>query len=240
VLPDLRRRTLEPELIDLSPPSGDQLERMHRELGRINGLLGGVATSLAAIGPRLRGRRGVTLADVGSGGADLPRALDRWCRRRGLTLRVVCVDSAGESCRDARRRLRGGPEALIVQGDGLHLPLPDRSVDIAHAALVLHHFAAADAAVLVREMRRVARDAVVINDLHRHPVAYAGIRVLTALCSRSPFIRHDGPLSVRRGFHREELAAIVHEAGGRAAIRWRWAFRYACVVTESVDLDERR
>ena len=79
---------------------------------------------------------------------------------------------------------------------------------------------------MLREMRRVSRRGVVVNDLHRHPLAWVAIRTLTRLCSRSGLIRHDAPLSVRRGFRRAELTSLARAAGVPCEVQWRWAFRW--------------
>jgi hypothetical protein len=58
-----------------------------------------------------------------------------------------------------------------------------------------------------------------------------GIRLLTGLLSRSRVIRHDGPLSVLKGFRRKELLSILERVGIRGArLKWRWAFRWVLVI----------
>lgn len=217
----LQRRSYQRELID--DPVGDphDLARMHDELGVINRWLGGTASSLGELDRRL-GRPPRSLLDLGAGGLDLPRAL----LGRGRPERIVAVDLGRGSCRDARRRIRDEDPIHVVCADGFRLPLPDHSVEVAHAALFLHHFREAEVVRLLTEMARVATRGVLINDLHRHPLALGGIRLLTGVFSRSHLIRHDAPLSVRRGFRREELRHLLDAAGLQADIDWRWAFRY--------------
>jgi hypothetical protein len=78
---------------------------------------------------------------------------------------------------------------------------------------------------------RQARLGIVINDLHRHPIAYHSIKILTRLFAKSPLIRHDAPLSVARGFSREELDKIMQKAGITSyTISWRWAWRWLVII----------
>ena len=120
-----------------------------------------------------------------------------------------------------RNRVRVGA------GDALDLSLVDDAVDLTLAALFLHHFEGPQAVALLREMQRVARIGIVVNDLHRHPLAYWGIRLVGALVPTSAMFRHDAPLSVLRGFSRDELTALARQANlSRAVIRWHWAFRW--------------
>jgi hypothetical protein len=75
------------------------------------------------------------------------------------------------------------------------------------------------------------RVAVVVNDLHRHPVAYYSIKWLTQLFSKSRFTKNDAPLSVLRGFSRKELEAALSEAGiSNYKIQWKWAFRFIITI----------
>jgi hypothetical protein len=82
-------------------------------------------------------------------------------------------------------------------------------------------------------MRRVATQGVVINDLERHPIAYHAIRILSRLFVRSPIVRHDAPLSVRRGFRAEDLEGWRRtEQLADLGYRRRWPFRWAGWVFE--------
>lgn len=225
--PDLSTRSHEPELIDdeasLVPA---EVRRMHDELAVINRWLGGLSASMRTIVAHTEHLPALTCLDVGSGGADVPRALVRWGRARGLPVRIVALDVSRRACAELARRTEGYPEITPLVADGRRIPLPDRSVDVAHAALLFHHLDDRDGVRLLGDMRRVSRLGVVVNDLHRHLLAWGSIGVLTRLFSRSRLIRHDAPLSVRRGFTRRELAALVTASGGRADLRWRWAFRW--------------
>jgi ubiquinone/menaquinone biosynthesis C-methylase UbiE len=215
-----------------------ELQRTLAELGIINRRLGGHAASRSVLDPLVAGSgRPLTVLDVGAGGGDLLRELAASWSRRGRAVRVVGLDLCARSCRFARRGMdaafgrQGGagrePAALFLAGDGFRLPFPDHSVDVAHSAMMMHHFRDEEIARLLVEMRRVSRAGVLVNDLHRNALAHGGIRLLTAFFSRSRFIRHDAPLSVRRGFRREELRTLWRSAGmNGTTIRWRWAFRY--------------
>jgi hypothetical protein len=76
-------------------------------------------------------------------------------------------------------------------------------------------------------MRRVALEGVVVNDLERHPAAYHAIRILTRVFGRAPLVRHDGPLSVRRGFKESDLLCWREVEGLETlGFRRRWPFRW--------------
>jgi hypothetical protein len=72
---------------------------------------------------------------------------------------------------------------------------------------------------------------VVVNDLHRHPLAWAGIHVITRVLSGNPMLRNDAPLSVLRAFRRHELLELAREAGlPEARVSWRPMFRWQMVA----------
>ena len=62
----------------------------------------------------------------------------------------------------------------------------------------------------------MAKRAVLINDLERHLVSWAFISLAARITRRHPMFVHDAPLSVLRGFTRDELLA---SPGGRARER---------------------
>ena len=215
-----------------------EITTMLRELRLVNRWLGGRRACLRALKPLVervgsRGRTGrvVRLVDFGTGSADIPAALVGWARRRGYEIQVTAVDSNFSVCQTARERTSALSEVSVVQGDVLCPPFRRGACDVIFCSAFLHHFSDEQAARILAQFRGAAREAVLVSDLHRHPLAYVGIRLLTALLSRCAAVRHDGPLSVRKGFRRGEILTLLRKAGiDRATVKWRWAFRYLVVI----------
>lgn len=208
------------------------------ELRLVNRWLGGTSACLDEVKPwieRIARQQGanqpVRVLDFGSGSADIPEAIVRWSRRKGLLVRVTAVDFNFAVCQVAKRRLSSMPEIDVVQGDVLQPPIQRRAFDIVLCSAFLHHFSDAQIPSILRDLQEQAKRVVSINDLHRHRLAYAGIRLLTALLSRSQAVRHDGPLSVLKGFRRRELEELLRQSGADAGrIRRRWAFRWVITI----------
>ena len=144
---------------------------------------------------------------------------------------VLATDSREEVLDVARAAVTaaGALEVVVRRGDARRLPFADRSFDIAHTSLVLHHLEPIDAAVAIREMARVARHGIVLNDLARGRPRWLGAWLLVHLMTRNRLTRHDGPLSVRRAYSLDEARAMVSGAGLRiiheesAILGHRWA-----------------
>lgn len=228
----MERRIDAVELLDGPLDDPRALAANLRDLRRVNRWLGGVRLSADAIDALAAHRAELTLLDVGTGGADIPLALLDRARRRGRRLSVVAIDSRPEilaAAATATPALATTDGLELHVGDGRSLPYPDRSFDVAHASLVLHHLSPDEAVMLLREMGRVARLGVVVNDLHRGWFGLAGAWLLGHLATGNRYTRHDAPLSVRRAYRSGEMAAMLRAAGLSPVRTVRGAFgqRYA-------------
>ncbi|GAB5519833.1 MAG: class I SAM-dependent methyltransferase [Rhodothermales bacterium] len=213
----------------------DRLEGALDNLKASNRWLGGwhsVTTPLAKWHVQSR-RKFVKVLDLGTGRADLPAHLVQWGAQRGLTAHVTAVDNNEATIAYAAKQLdrelspdhRAQIELQVA--DALAMPFADDSFDIVLAAQFLHHFEDDQIVRLLAAMQRIAKEGVVVSDLHRHPIAYAGIWTVGHVLPVSPMFRMDGPISVRKGFSRGDLARYAEAAQlPQPLIRWQWAFRW--------------
>ena len=221
----MRRVADRPELLD-GPLDPDALAGNLRDLARINRWLGGADLSRRAIrevADALPPRWDLSVLDVGTGGADIPLDLLRTWGARWPRLAVTAVDARSEVLDGARAlhpAIDGEPRLTLEVADGRALPFPDRSFDIAHASLVVHHLEPDEAAGFLAELARVASVAVVVNDLSRAALHWLGAVAIGRCCTRNPYTRHDAPLSVRRAYTVAELDGLLRAAGlERVAVR---------------------
>lgn len=203
------------EMLDRPAPAADLSECLH-DVARLNGLFGGRRVTLVHVRRLLRRvprDRVATVLDVGTGSADVPRALVRWARRTGRRIRVLALDRDAATLGVGRRASRDYPEIALVQGDALALPLRPWSVDVVISALTLHHLEPAAAAACLAAMDGAARVGFVVNDLFRSRPAYALVWIATRLLARNRMSRHDGPLSVLRAYTPREVRGLCARAG---------------------------
>lgn len=189
-----------------------------RDLARLNRVSGGIGLSRRAIATLAASGPATTLLDVGTGGADIPVALLAAAVRGGRRLAVTATDSRLEvltAAREARPAIDRIAGLTLEIADGRGLPYPDGGFDVAHTSLVIHHLEPDEVVAFLRELRRVALDGIVINDLVRGRLAWLGTWLAVHTLATGRYTRHDGPLSVRRAYSRSELLDLVDEAGLR-------------------------
>ena len=216
------RRQRGVELLDDPGADAALATRSLRDVAVANRCFGGTSAVLAELGPQLReGPGSLTLLDVGTGAGDIPERARALARRNGVTLETFGLERTVPVAAAARTRA-----GAMCVGDGMALPFADHSIDLVTCSQVLHHFEDADAAQLLREMDRVARRLVVVSDLRRSWPAAIGIWASSFALGFHPVSRHDGVLSVLRGYRSAELSALVaRSVGTTPAVRDRRGFR---------------
>jgi SAM-dependent methyltransferase len=245
----VERSTDTVELLDgpLDDPSA--LTGNLRDLRRVNRWLGGASLTAPAIEALAAHRPELTLLDVGTGGADIPVDLLARAARRSRRWSIVAIDSRPEVLAAAALavpEVAATPGLELHVGDGLALPYPDRSFDVVHASMVLHHLTVDEAVRLIREMARVARLGVVVNDLERSRLGWLGAWLMAHLLTGNRYTRHDAPLSVRRSYRAVEMAALLRDAGTvpvktvRGVMGQRYAIAALSTREASDWLDDRR
>lgn len=228
IIPTRRRGV---ELLDNPDSDAELVTRSLRDVSEANRWFGGTAAVLSAIEPALVASKAtvaeanaqpqLSLLDIGTGAGDIPERARRLALRHGVQLRTIGVERTVSVAAGAAPRV-----GSVCVADGLLLPFRDHCVDIVTCSQVLHHFADDDAVLLLREMHRVARRLAVVADLRRSWIAAAGIWVSSFALRFHPVSRHDGVLSVLRGYRRHELAQLVHRAvGTMPEVRDRMGFR---------------
>lgn len=153
------------------------------------------------------------------------RRIHRWGARRGLVLALSGVDLNAWST--AAAQAATPVEMGINYRTGDLFDMPPGQTDVVVSSLFTHHLTDDQVVEFLVWMEARARRGWFVNDLHRHPVAYHGFRVLSAAAGWHRFVRHDGPISVTRAFQRRDWDMLLRRAGlaGVARVRWHMPFR---------------
>lgn len=142
-----------------------------------------------------------TVADIGCGSGNVAELL------APVVKRVVAIDQSAAMLEAARARLGETANVDIREGDMLHLPLEDGSVDAAVFALVLHHVEEPVAAL--REARRALSSA-----------AGGGVALVLDMAAHGRDEYRQTMGHVHLGFESGALQQMMIEAGfARARVR---------------------
>lgn len=218
------KRIQEPgtEILDQPGLDAGELRRSLLDVARLNRWFGGTR-AVADLILRLAAARSlfgtISVLDVGCGGGDILRAFTRRGARSGLRVNAVGCDRNAQVLAVAAGLSDSRDGIRLVNADGVRPPFRAGSFDFVTCSLLLHHLNPDEAAALLSSLRTVARHALIVNDLERSWAAWAGVWLATRVVCRSPWTRHDGPLSVRRAYTLEELRALGERAG---CARMRW------------------
>ena len=217
------------EIMDDLNCSGEVVHQTLRELEFINRTLGGNAVTVSGVKQLLKeNKRGpIHILDLGCGGGDMLKLLKRRINieatGKGIDANPHIVEYAQQHNHD--------PAISFAAMDILSDDFRRESCDVAIATLFFHHFSDSQLVEIFSHLKKQARMGIVINDLHRHPLAYHSIKLLTKLFSKSEMVKNDGPLSVLRGFSRQELISILKQAGiENYSLTWKWAFRWQIII----------
>ena len=174
-------------MMDLPGNPATLLEEDLSNLRRINRTLGAYRGVLWGLGHLVDGKKAApfSLLDVGTGSGDIPVAIVRWAKGKGIPVRVVALEHDPITAAVARCLTRDLPEISIVRADALHPPFSPASFDFVLSSQLLHHFSEEQIVQLLRTWSCLARRAILVSDLIRHPLAYVGIRLLTLLFTRN-------------------------------------------------------
>jgi ubiquinone/menaquinone biosynthesis C-methylase UbiE len=247
------KRVVTPELLDSDAATPAEVQQTLADLRRINRWFGGISTTRrmlekviargcpnsgcpTLVGPGgdcpEHGGRGptgwgfsqdhteLTLLDVGAGSGDVSLTAARQIRPPAQ-ISVTLMD------RMPAHLPRNGTGT--VAGDALALPFLDSSFDLVTCSLLIHHLEREQIVHFVNQALRVARVAVLLNDLRREPLhlalMYAGYPIFSRLTL------HDGIASVRRAYTPQELKSILGNTHGAAVeMENRYLYRMGIIV----------
>lgn len=216
-------RVLEPEILD-EAPEGDAQANL-RDIARINGLTGARRTLLGMLRGRFDAGQPLRVLDAGAASGDFAQAIaedfaEAW---------TVCLDLQHRNLKCA--------SGARVQSDAYRLPFANGTFDVVHCSLLLHHFPEELCAELIAELQRVSRGVVLIQDLHRHWLAYYFLPATQWLLGWHPITVSDGMKSVAAGWRRAELEKLLSRMDllDSSQIRWHFpSFRFFIAI-DSMD-----
>lgn len=228
-MPLLQQRSYQKELLDRNDIPFEDIKRNMQELDFINRNLGGHDITLDGIVALIKNRMifnsTLAIVEIGCGGGDNLRAIRNWAEYIHLPVQLTGVDINPECIDYAMQQKRNrGIEFTVADYKNIRF---EKQPDIIFSSLFCHHFTDDELVFMLQWMQRNSQLGFFINDLHRHWMAYYSIKFITKIFSKSYLVKNDAPLSVQRGFKKQEWNKLFNDAGIRNFnCHWRWAFRW--------------
>lgn len=225
---DFRRRSPQLEWMDTESISAADFAACLADLAVVNSVTLARPPTVAFMRHVARGMAPgdrLSVLDIGFGEGDMLRRVYRWGTRRGLIMELSGIDLNPWSTAAAEAATSSAMGIQYLTSD--LFDLPPGETDVVISSLFTHHLTDAQVVEFLVWMEARARRGWFVNDLHRHPIAFHGFRLLSGAAGWHRFVQHDGPISVARSFLRRDWDALLQRAGlaGKATVRWHMPFR---------------
>ncbi len=228
----MQYRSQQKELIDLGPDFYTEQEYAHclQMLFRVNRFLGFFASTCRQL---RRVPAEASVLDVGCGNGLFLLHLSRYyprMRMQGVDVSKPAIELAQKTLAEWQLGDKAAQVKFTLQPQ-FRLDLAPLSVDVVLTTLVCHHIEDDDLVIFLQDIYHAAAIQVVINDLHRHHLAYRFYAWMSPWLFRNRLITHDGLISIQRGFKRAEWHALLQRAGIKQyQIKWRFPFRWSVIL----------
>lgn len=231
MLNKFKLRSYESELLDAPNISKELLFQNLKELDFISRALGGHSISLSGIKKLVTDKNKIYhIVDLGCGSGDTMQVIADWAIKGGYQVRLTGVDMNPDVINYMNDHCKDYPEISGVASDYRDFLKTGVSIDVIHCSLFCHHLKDDELAELFSFFKCFTKTGFVINDLHRHWLAYYCVYLITHLMNGSALSKNDGPVSVLRAFKLNELHALIRKAEiTNYSVGWKWAFRYLVV-----------
>jgi len=213
---------------------GAEMKLLLSDLQWVNKWLGGTHISLDGIDDLLKNipkETPLTIVDIGCGDGEMLRQCATYADTKGHTFQLIGVDANAHILAEAKKRSEAFPTITFQKIDVFseENSLPD--FDIALYTLFLHHFKNEEIVQLLQKINKKAKVGMVVNDLHRSPFAFWLFKGISSLFLKTKTARHDGLVSIARGFTKQEIKNIAQQVNAQTlSVKWKWAFRYQWII----------
>ncbi len=229
---DTKYRSHMAEIMDDFSIGGLELNKTLITLGRINRWLGGTRVTLNGIKKILNGHpkeQEITILDLGCGGGDILRDVAEFGKKKGYSFKIIGVDANESTLEYAKELTHSFQNISFLHCDIFSDEFNRLEYDLVLTSLFLHHFDDKQLEKLIKGILGKASIGIVVNDLHRHIIAYFLFRLL-CLFTTNDMVKEDGLISILKGFKRDELIRISENIGAVYSVKWKWAFRYQWII----------
>ena len=231
-LVDTSHRSSEMEIMDDFTMEGALFRDTLNKLEIINRFLGGNSVTINGLKNLLKNQsknKTITIVDLGCGNGDILRDVAKFGRKNNYSFNLTGIDANLAAIEYAKELSKEYSELSFKTIDVLSEDFKKQSYDVVLCTLFLHHFKNEELISFLKTTTNKATIGVVVNDLHRHKLAYYLFKLI-GFFIKNKMVRQDGLTSVLRAFKREDLENIAKEIKVHFSIQWKWAFRYLWIL----------
>ena len=231
-LVDTSHRSSEMEIMDDFTMEGVLFRDTLDKLEIINRFLGGNSVTINGLKKLLKNQpknKTITIVDLGCGNGDILRDISKFGRKNNYSFKLIGIDANLAATEYAKELSKEYSELSFKTMDILSEDFKKQSYDVVLCTLFLHHFKNDELMSFLKTTTDKATIGVVVNDLHRHKLAYYLFKLI-GFFIKNKMVRQDGLTSVLRAFKREDLENIAKEIKVHFSIQWKWAFRYLWIL----------
>lgn len=211
---NLNRRSEFKEYLDHHQAVDEEtLRQTYRQISIINGCTLVRWTMINAVKYfllRSPHKRSMRILDIGCGDGEVLRRIDRLGRANHWSLQLTGIDSSPGAIA-AARDTDDSKRIEFIQCNIFENNFND--YDLIISSLTTHHMTNNAVVRLLRRMTYSAKLGWFIADLNRNIVAYYFIKYFVRFSRFNTIVCHDAPLSVARGFRKEEWSDFLFRAG---------------------------
>ena len=199
------------------------------DINKINTVLGGFKFTLYEVRKVIAQfpDEELVICDAGCGDGEMLRYLNKHIKDDHVSF--LGVDFSANSIQKAREMSEGLNRVRFRESD----ILKDQNLkcDILISSLTMHHFSDEEIVDLLKKFKKIATKYIIINDLHRHRVAYTFFRLFSPIFIRNKISRHDGLISIASGFKKSCFKKYALATGIKNdLLKWKWSFRYLWII----------
>lgn len=231
-LVDTSYRSSDTEMMDDFTLEGKEYRDTLDKLEIINRLLGGNSVTIKGLSKLLLTQsrsNTITIIDLGCGHGDILRDVAKYGRKNKYKFKLIGIDANPNAIAYAQELSKNYPEISFETADIFSEDFNKQTYDIILCTLFLHHFESNKLITFLKSATDKATIGVVINDLHRHRMAYYLFK-LVGIFIKNKMVKEDGLTSVLRAFKKKEINAILTQVQVPFSIQWKWAFRYLWIL----------
>ena len=231
-LVDTSHRSSEMEIMDDFSMEGVLFRDTLDKLEIINRFLGGNSVTIKGLKKLLKNQsknKTITIVDLGCGNGDVLRDVSKFGRKNNYSFKLIGIDANPAAIDYARELSKEYSELSFKTIDILSEDFKKQSYNVVLCTLFLHHLKNEELISFLKKTTENATIGVVVNDLHRHKLAYYLFKLI-GFFIKNKMVRQDGLTSVLRAFKRKDLENIAKEIKVHFSIEWKWAFRYLWIM----------